>query len=667
MEDVSLSTIRGIGPARLKAFEAAGIRSVRDLVMFLPRDYRDLSAFTPLSEVRPGETVSVRVRVAGEVSQRRARKLVITKVYVTDGSETMAVVWYNQPWLKDQLTRDRELMLYGRCEARGGSIQLSSPTIEQETGLIPVYRSISGVPPKAVRQSVEAALKVCEGQWPDELPESIRRRYGLCERNFAMRNAHFPDSREALETARRRIAFEELLLYQVAISLCRHSGEPGVQIASDEADLEEYWNKMPFPPTGAQKRVLQEIASDMRTPNAMARMVQGDVGSGKTAVAFGAIYLAVRGGYQAALMAPTEVLARQHYEGAKALLEPLGMKAGLLVGSLTQKQHRIAHEAIASGEWDVIIGTHALITEGVEYKNLGLTVTDEQHRFGVRQRTELSRKGEAPNVLVMSATPIPRTLSLILYGDLDISIIDELPPGRKGVKTRIVPEDKRQGMYGFLRSEVQKGRQVYVVCPLVEESEAVDALPAELVYENLRTRDLPDLRIELVHGRMKAADKDAVLEKFRRGEADVLVSTTVIEVGVNVPNASVMVVENAERFGLAQLHQLRGRVGRGSDEAWCFLMAEPNERLKFLASTTDGFKVAQKDMEIRGPGDLFGTRQSGSIVCGVGTLAGDTQLLKLVHDEARSLLRDRDSADAQTVIRLAQEAYVQKFRDAAIN
>ena len=667
MEDVSLSTIRGIGPARLKAFEAAGIRSVRDLVMFLPRDYRDLSAFAPLSEVRPGETVSVRVRVAGEVSQRRARKLVITKVYVTDGSETMAVVWYNQPWLKDQLTRDRELMLYGRCEARGGSIQLSSPTIEQESGLIPVYRSISGVPAKAVRQSVEAALKVCEGQWPDELPESIRRRYGLCERNFAMRNAHFPDSREALETARRRIAFEELLLYQVAISLCRHSGEPGVQIASDEADLDQYWNRMPFPPTGAQKRVLQEIASDMRTPNAMARMVQGDVGSGKTAVAFGAIYLAVRGGYQAALMAPTEVLARQHYEGAKAMLEPLGMRAGLLVGSLTQKQHRIAHEAIASGEWDVVIGTHALITEGVEYRNLGLTVTDEQHRFGVRQRTELSRKGEAPNVLVMSATPIPRTLSLILYGDLDISIIDELPPGRKGVKTRIVPEDKRQGMYGFLRSEVQKGRQVYVVCPLVEESEAVDALPAEVVYENLRTRDLPDLRIELVHGRMKAADKDAVLEKFRRGEADVLVSTTVIEVGVNVPNASVMVVENAERFGLAQLHQLRGRVGRGSDEAWCFLMAEPNERLKFLASTTDGFKIAQKDMELRGPGDLFGTRQSGSIVCGVGTLAGDTQLLKLVHDEARELLRDRDNPDAQAVIRMAKEAYVQKFRDAAVN
>ena len=665
--DVSLSGIRGIGPARLKAFHEAGIDSVRDLVMFLPKDYRDLTAFTPLCGIRPGETVSVRVRVAGEPSQRRARKLVITKVYVTDDTETLPVVWYNQPWLKEQLTRGRELMLCGRCEARGGTIQLSSPTIEQESGLIPVYRSIPGVPAKAMRACVEAALKICEGQWPDELPESLRRRHGLCERNFAMRNAHFPTSREALETAQRRIAFEELLLYQVAISLRRGRGEPGVRMAFEDGATEKFWESMPFAPTNAQRRVLREVAQDLRSGEAMARMVQGDVGSGKTAVAFGAIYLAHASGYQAALMAPTEVLARQHYAGAKALLEPLGMRVGLLTGSLTPRQHRLAHEAIASGEWDVVIGTHALITEGVEYRKLGLAVTDEQHRFGVGQRTQLGKKGDAPNVLVMSATPIPRTLSLILYGDLDISIIDELPPGRKGVRTRIVPEDKRRDMYGFLRAEVQKGRQVYVVCPLVEESEAVDALPAEQVYENLRSRDLSDLRIELVHGRMRAADKDAVLEKFHRGEADVLVSTTVIEVGVNVPNASVMVIENAERFGLAQLHQLRGRVGRGTDEAWCFLMAEPNERLRFLASTTDGFKIAQRDMELRGPGDLFGTRQSGNIVCGVGTLAGDAQLLKTVHDEARSLLAHPECADAQAVIRLAEAAYLQKFRDAAIN
>ena len=665
--DISLKGIRGIGPARIAAFEKTGIRTVKDLIMFLPKDYRDLSRFTPLNEVRPGDTVSVKVRVAGEVSQRHVKKLTITRVYVTDDTETMPVVWYNQPWLKNQMEKGRELMLHGRCEARGGSLQLSSPVIETETGLIPVYRAIPGVPAKAVRQSIEAALKVCEGQWQDELPENLRRRHGLCERNFAMRNAHFPDSREALEIARRRIAFEELLMYQLAISLLRHRGEKGIAIGFGDDEPEKFWSSLPFPPTNAQRRVLMEAAEDMRSEYAMARMVQGDVGSGKTAVAFGAIYLAYKGGYQSALMAPTEVLARQHYEGAKSILEPLGMKVGLLTGSLTQKQHRLAHEAIAKGDWDVVIGTHALITEGVEYKNLALAVTDEQHRFGVRQRTELGRKGMAPNVLVMSATPIPRSLSLILYGDLDISVIDELPPGRIPVRTRIVPGEKRQDMYGFLRGEVHKGRQVYVVCPLVEESEAVDALPAEQVYENLRIRDLSDLRIELVHGRMKAADKDAVLERFRKGEADVLVSTTVIEVGVNVPNASVMVIENAERFGLAQLHQLRGRVGRGSFESWCFLMAEPNERLRMLTKTNDGFKIAQKDMELRGPGELFGYRQSGSLDAGLGAMAGDTTMLKLTHDEARDILREPESDVAQAIIAQAREAYADRLTDVAMN
>ena len=315
----------------------------------------------------------------------------------------------------------------------------------------------------------------------------------------------------------------------------------------------------------------------------------------------------------------------------------------------------------------MVIGTHALITEGVEYQKLGLVVTDEQHRFGVRQRTLLSEKGDVPNVLVMSATPIPRTLSLILYGDLDISIVDELPPGRTPVQTRIVPEAKREGLYGFLREEVQRGRQVYVVCPLVEESEAIEALPAEAVYEELRTKRLPELRIELVHGRMKPADKDAALERFRRGEADVLVSTTVIEVGVNVPNATVMVIENAERFGLAQLHQLRGRVGRGAHESWCFLMAEPNPRLRFLCATADGFRVAQKDMELRGPGELFGTRQSGTLAAGIGTLAGDTELLKRTHDEARALMRHPESDDARTVIALARERFADRLEHVAVN
>ena len=633
--DISLSRIRGIGPARLKAFEAAGIRTVRELVMFLPKEYRDLTQVVPLAALAPGEAAAVRVRVAGEPVERRARRLLITRVYVTDDSDTVPVVWYNQPWLKKQL--------------------------------IPVYRSVAGVPPKALRQSVEAALKLCEGQWPDELPEPLRRRYDLCERNFAMRNAHFPDSREALAAARRRIAFEELLLYQIALALFRCTGREGVRVEFDDAAPERFWNSLPFAPTNAQRRVLAEVAADLRSDRAMARMVQGDVGSGKTAIAFAAIALAHTGGWQSALMAPTEVLARQHYDAAKQLLEPLGLRCGLLVGSLTPKQHRLAHEAIAAGEWDVAIGTHALITEGVEYKRLGLVVTDEQHRFGVRQRTLLSEKGQSPNVLVMSATPIPRTLSLILYGDLDISIVDELPPGRTPVRTRIVPESKREDMYGFLKQQVAEGRQVYVVCPLIEESEAVEALPAEAVYEDLRTNRLPELRVELVHGRMKPADKDAALERFRAGECDVLVSTTVIEVGVNVPNATVMVVENAERFGLAQLHQLRGRVGRGAHESWCFLMAEPNPRLKFLTSTADGFRIAQKDMELRGPGELFGTRQSGALSAGIDSLAGDTELLKLTHDEARAVMREPDAPDSRAVITLAKERFADRLKDVAVN
>ena len=665
--DIPLTKIKGIGPARVKAFEAAGIRTVRELTMFLPKEYRDLNAVTPLSELKPGDTACVRVRVAGEVSERRARRLLITKLYVTDETETLPVIWYNQPWLKKQMAPGRELLLYGKAEMKQGYVSLISPTIESAQGLIPVYRSIPGIPAKALRQSVESALKLSEGQWPDELPEDMRRRYGLCERNFAMRNAHFPDSREALEAARRRIAFEELLLYQVALRLFRSAGRTGIRIDFPEDAPERFWASLPFSPTGAQRRVLGEVIHDLRSDRAMARMVQGDVGSGKTAIAFAAMALAHEGGWQSALMAPTEVLARQHYEGAKKLLEPLGLRCGLLVGSLTPKQHRLAHEAIAAGEWDAVIGTHALITEVVEYPRLGLVITDEQHRFGVRQRTLLSEKGDAPNVLVMSATPIPRTLSLILYGDLDISVVDELPPGRTPVTTRVVPESKREGLYGFLRQEIARGRQAYVVCPLVEESEAVEALPAEAVYEDLRVNRLPDMRIELVHGKMKSADKEAALERFRTGEADILVSTTVIEVGVNVPNATVMVIENAERFGLAQLHQLRGRVGRGAHESWCFLMGEPNARLKFLCSTTDGFKVAQKDMELRGPGELFGTRQSGTLSAGIGQLASDAALLKLSHDEAKYLMAAPDTPDAQTVIALAKERFADRLGSVAVN
>ena len=666
--DLPLTALKGVGPARLKALNNAGIHTVRDLISYLPKEYRDLTDVRPLSSLYAGDEAAVRVRVAGGVNVHFAgKKLTVIKTRVQDESESMTVVWYNQPLLRESLTPGRELVLYGKCEARFGELQLVSPAIETGGGIRPVYKPIAGLSAKVLSQLILSALQLMEGQWPDEIPLSLRQKYGLCERNYAFLNAHCPDNKEALDRARRRLSFEELIVFQVGLWLLRGSRMSGVSIDCPDALGDEFWNTLPFEPTGAQRRVLHEVLSDMRAGYPMARLVQGDVGSGKTAVAFAAIAMAVENGWQAAMMAPTEILAQQHYEGARALFEPLGYRVGLLVGSLTAKQHRLAHECIETGAWDVVIGTHALITDKVKYRRLGLVVTDEQHRFGVRQRTQLSEKGDSPNVLVMSATPIPRTLSLILYGDLDISVIDELPPGRIPVRTRIVPDEKRAGMYGFLLNEIRKGRQVYVVCPLVEDSEAVDAQSAEQVYEDLRTGPLKSVRVALVHGKMRADEKERALADFREGRTDVLVSTTVIEVGVNVPNATVMVIENAERFGLAQLHQLRGRVGRGSGESWCFLMAEPNERLRLLTQTNDGFVIAQKDMEIRGPGELFGYRQSGAMSYGVGALAADAQMLKQTHDEARSLLSRPDSEESQAVIALAREVFSQRLETVALN
>ncbi len=655
---MELSDLKGVGAVRLKALNAAGIDSVRALVEYLPVGYRNLEDVRPLSMLSAGDEAAVRVRVAGAVNVHFAsKKLTVIRTRVQDASGKMTVVWYNQPWLKETLTAGRELLLWGKCESRRGELQLIAPAMESGGGIRAVYKPIAGISEKVLMNLIDQALEQTDGQWQDELPRGIREKYRLCERNFALYNAHHPSSEEALSAARRRLAFEELLTFQAGLWLLRGSKQEGIRIECGENADDEFWHTLPFEPTGAQRRVLKEVIADMRAPYPMARLVQGDVGSGKTAIAFAAMHACVKAGWQCALMAPTEILATQHMESAKRMLEPLGIRCGLLTGSLTVKKKREAHEAIASGQWQAVIGTHALITEAVQYKNLGLVITDEQHRFGVRQRSMLSEKGNAPNVLVMSATPIPRTLSLILYGDLDISIVDELPPGRTPVKTGIVPEAKRKDMYGFLRSEVQKGRQVYVVCPLIEESEAVDALPAEAVYEKLRTEELSDLRVALVHGRLKAADKDAILNAFHRGELDVLVSTTVIEVGVNVPNASVMVIENAERFGLAQLHQLRGRVGRGAAVSYCFLMAEPNQRLKLLVRSNDGFEIAQKDMELRGPGDLFGVRQSGELALGACACAGDSVLLKETHDAARELLKYPDQEEAKKVIELARMRY----------
>ena len=664
--DKLVSDIPGVGPARERAFLLAGIRTVKDLLNCLPRDYIDLDNPGSLRDAEVGQSVLVMGQVASVGKPVYRGNLSILSCQIRTGDGAVKAVWYNQPYLREKLRPGMAVKLYGRSERdKRGQKYLSSPTFMTGEGLLPVYKAIPGIPAKVLSSTMEKALTIMDGQWPDELPQEMRMRLSLCERNFAMRNAHFPISREALEFARRRLAFEEMLLFQIALRILRGGPSQGTVIPMGDPD--EYWKALPFPPTGAQRRVLNEILSDMASGRAMSRLVQGDVGCGKTAVAFGAAQAAISAGWQAALMAPTEILAAQHLESAEKLLGPMGIRCGLLMGGMTASARRHALACISSGEWQLVIGTHALLTESVVYHDLALVITDEQQRFGVRQRAQLLQKGVSPHVLVLSATPIPRTLSMVLYGDLDVSIVDELPPGRTPVKTRVVPEAKREAMYGFMRELMRQGRQIYVVCPLVEESEALDAASAQATFETLRDGPFQDFSVALVHGKMKGEEKDTLLEAFRAGEIACLVSTTVIEVGVNVPNATVMMIENAERFGLSQLHQLRGRVGRGDLESWCFLMAESSERLDTLCRTNDGFVISQKDLELRGPGELFGFRQSGAALSGPAAAMSDTRLIALSHDEVNRLYQKPESQETQALMALAKERYSEKLKDIAMN
>ncbi len=640
---MELCDLRGVGKTRLESMRAAGIISLRDLLFFLPTGYKDTTAITPIKELSPGQTAAVTGSIKGKPRLSRFKGLTSVTASLWDETGHINCIWYNQPWMEKNLSGREQVLLYGRMEERGGKRQLLNPSLEEEPGIVPIYRPLDGLPGKIMRSLVETALAQVEDTCPETLPNSLRLRYGLCEKNYAIRQAHFPDSREALQAARRRLSFEQLLFYQAALGILRNRKEMGVSFPVDLSEVDTFWKSLPFAPTMAQRRVLNEIVADLTAPHPMARLVQGDVGSGKTALAFGALYLAVRNGFQGALMAPTEILARQHLKSAKAMLEPLGITCGLLLGGMKAAERREALHAIREGTWQVTIGTHALISEGVEYHRLGLVVTDEQHRFGVRQRTALAQKGIngagelAPNVLVMSATPIPRTLALILYGDLDLSVVDELPPGRTPVSTRIVPEEKREAMYGFIKSEVAQGRQVYIVCPLVEESEALaDVKAAQTQYSELVAGYLKGLRVGLTYGKQPAKEKAEVLDAFAAGDLQVLVATTVIEVGVNVPNATIMVIEDAQRYGLSQLHQLRGRVGRGSLQSWCFLLAETNERLKTLTATNDGFEIAKKDLQLRGPGEFFGTRQHGAPLLPGLSMDGDVMLL----DETQKCIRE---------------------------
>lgn len=659
----------GVGPARQKALAAAGIHRMEDLLYRFPVDFHDYSDLRPIASLRPGMRAAFRGEVLRRPKRNFVRGLSLVTVRIADGTGEIECVWFNQPYMATQITDRQSILCYASIQEKRGVLQAVNPILpsreEAGKGLVPVYAPVAGVPQRLYRELTDAALLQAGDKLTDELPEEFAKRYDLIPLKEAVFSAHHPQDATALERARRRLSFEELFLYQLALWEQRATPRPGVAVPCGFDQAAPLLDAMPFALTNAQDRVMQEIYGDLEKNTAMARLVQGDVGSGKTALAYLALYAVCRAGYQGALMAPTEILAGQHYEGAMELLAPLGLSVDLITGGLTAKERRLAHERLASGETQIAIGTHALISDGVEYSNLGLVITDEQHRFGVRQRTVLQEKGQAPNVLVMSATPIPRTLALILYGDLDISVVDELPPGRTPVSTHVVPENKREDMMGFLAKQMEEGGQVYVVCPLVEESEAVEAVSAQQRYEELSAR-FASFGVGLVHGRQRAQEKARMLECFAKGELGMLVSTTVIEVGVNVPNANVMVIEGADRFGLAQLHQLRGRVGRGKRVSYCFLLGK-SERLRILASTNDGFVIAQKDLEQRGPGELLGTRQHGAIDGRLAALAADSMLLSQANQAAREILEHPDTPHAQALIGLAQRRYALRMQDLARN
>jgi len=594
----------------------------------------------------------------------RIRKgLDLVKLKVVDQAGALHITFFNQGYVERALRAGEEYIFYGVVEEQGSRRTMVNPIFERVgkqnfTGcIVPVYPLTAGITNHLLCTLTQQAVAACAQDMPETLPRGVRLDHELAQAEFSYRNIHFPESFQALELARRRLTFEELFYLSAGLAMLKGRRGDVLGCAIPSRPMEEFLARLPFPLTGAQRRGMEEISRDMASGRPMNRLVQGDVGSGKTVVAAYAAWLAAGAGYQSALMAPTEVLAEQHFRSLSALLEPAGVRVGLLTGSITPAGKKKVRQALAAGEIDLIIGTHALLSQGVEFAKLGLMVADEQHRFGVAQRAALAAKGDSPHVLVMSATPIPRTLALIIYGDLDVSVIDELPPGRTPVETYVVREDKRARMYNFVRRLVGEGRQVYIICPAVEENAegtmqnvewegdgpALDLKAVTTYAKKLQTEVFPDLRVDFLHGKMKPREKEAVMAAFAAGETQVLVSTTVIEVGVDVPNAALIIIENAERFGLSQLHQLRGRVGRGKHQSYCVLITntrsvEAMQRLRTLASTADGFKISEEDLKLRGPGDFFGSRQHGLPQMKLADLAGDMRLLSEAQESARRLL-----------------------------
>jgi ATP-dependent DNA helicase RecG len=720
--------LKGVGPKNGKLFNKLGLMTVEDVLYHVPRRYEDRRHLPPISHVKPGQWVTVKGRLAHVEARPTRGGMVILKAVVRDGTGAISLTWFNQPWIKRQLEGYKgEIIAYGQVKENARAFEIASPEWEILTEdddpdefarIIPVYPSTEGLQQKALRKGARTAVEGYVDQVVDPLPLSLRRSEELRDLQWSLRQIHLPESEANRLEARRRLVFDEFLYMQLSLAMKRAETQEELGISFPIKDLiegkastarnltlglaarksvvrelrptethlfaeekayqrdnEPLWEQidrmLPFELTGAQRRVLGEIYSDMEAPHPMNRLVQGDVGSGKTAVAACAMLAAVRSGYQAALMAPTEILAEQHSVNLRRLFEPLGLEVELMVGKLTAQQKRKASERAKLGYAHISVGTHALIQEGVEFANLGLVVVDEQHRFGVLQRKALRDKGLGnPDVLVMTATPIPRTLTMTLYGDLDLSVIDELPPGRKPIKTHWKQPFEREAVLEAVRRLIEQGRQAYFVCPMVSESEKMLAQAAEDLHYRLSHGPYSDLKVGLLHGQMRPKEKEEVMEQFRRGELDVLVSTTVIEVGVDVPNASVMVIEDANRFGLSQLHQLRGRVGRGEYQSYCIMVAEAKsedarERMEVMVLTNDGFRIAEEDLRLRGPGELAGTKQHGNLDTKIGDLVQDGRMLEVARQAAIRIV-ENDPQLSLPEHRLMRERVVLQRSDVAV-
>ena len=635
-----ITILKGIGPSKAKQFENLNIFTLRDLICHFPRGYEDRTKLVPIEKLEVDTPACFRAMVMNTPRTNHIRKgLDITKVQVADHSGRLTLTFFNNRYVVDQLRYGKEYIFYGAVSGDFIGYNMTNPVFEAMDAapvttrrILPVYPLTAGLSNAAVLKAVQQALSLCDP--PAEiLPESVRKQYSILPAERAYYAIHEPSTMAEAEMAKKRLIFEEFFVFSAGLSLMRAARAEKKAQPYTNLDLKPFLAALPFTLTGAQSRAVAEILEDLSSGAPMNRLVQGDVGSGKTMVAAAAAYCTANNGHQSALMAPTEILAEQHYESLRKLFAPLGIHVGLLTGSMTTKEKRLTREAIASGEIQLAVGTHALLSDATQFNDLGLVITDEQHRFGVAQRSKLSAKGSDPHLLVMSATPIPRTLALLMYGDLDVSIINELPPGREAVDTFLVGESYRPRINAFIRKQVAEGHQCFVVCPAVEESEELGIKSATVWAETLQQTVFPDLRIALLHGQMKGAEKEAAMASFARGEADVMVATTVIEVGVDVPNATLMVIEDADRFGLSQLHQLRGRVGRGKAKSYCILTSHNKNqetllRLKALCKTTDGFKIAEEDLKMRGPGDFFGSRQSGLPTFRVANLSYDLQTLK---------------------------------------